>query len=63
MSLTVAVYDDITTNVEVYYEAEEESSILLIILAVVGSVLFVGLLIAACYIMRTAGQNSQQGSS
>lgn len=60
MSITVAIYDDITTNVEVYYEADESSSILLIILGVVGCVLFVGLVIAACYIMRNA---NNRGSS
>jgi hypothetical protein len=54
MSLTVAVYKDVTTTIEVSYSVAEKSNILLIVLAVLGSVLFVGLVIAGVYIYRNS---------
>lgn len=52
MSITIAVYDSINTSVDVIYYVPQTSSVLVIVLGVLGGVLFVGLIIAACYIVR-----------
>lgn len=52
MSITVAVYQNINTTVDVIYYVPQTSSVLVIVLGVLGGVLFVGLIIAACYIVR-----------
>lgn len=54
MSLTVAVYNVTTTNIEVSYTVTQTSNVLLIVLSVLGGVLFVGLVIAAIYIIRNS---------
>jgi hypothetical protein len=54
MSLTIAIYDDINANVEVSYTVTSKSNVLLIVLSVLGGVLFVGLVIAAIYIIRNS---------
>lgn len=52
MSITVAVYQSVNTTVDVVYYVPQTSSVLVIVLGVLGGVLFVGLVIAACYIVR-----------
>ncbi len=54
MSVTVAVYKDVTTTIDVIYSVNEKSNVLLIVLAVLGSVLFIGLVIAGVYIYRNS---------
>lgn len=65
MSVTVAVYGTVTTNIEVSYSVEQKSNVLLIVLSVLGGVLFVGLVIAGIYIVRNSrwyqgGRESRQ---
>lgn len=52
MSLTVAVYGTTMNSVTVFYEIVEDSNFLLLSLGGLGAILFVGLLIATCYIMK-----------
>jgi len=62
MSVTVAVYDDIDTIFQISYSVPNtKSDILVIVLSVLGGVLFIGLMIAAIYIVRNASyfQNSR----
>lgn len=54
MSLTVAIFQDINTSAEVSYMVVQKSNILVIVLAVLGGVLFIGLVIAAIYIVRNS---------
>lgn len=54
MSITVAKYDSGTINVSISYSKAETTNILAIILGVLGGVLFIGLVIGACYIIRNA---------
>lgn len=65
MSLTVAVYNVTVSNIEVSYTVSQSSNVLLIVLSVLGGVLFIGLVIAAIYIIRNSrwfngGRDSRQ---